>query len=1209
MVSLRGHSISSRVLTRKNVKTGTTSLMPSLVTATKKTSSNKGAVTTVTTTTTTVTALNASNSTTSNTTGLANSATDESAGKVTTTTITTTQSENGSSPVTTITPDNGVNSTSTTTTLSGATTVTSKTDSETNRSVSNSTLSQLTNAGGSSAAPSHRTSTAPLVSTSTSSTPSSAEETNEGTSASSTNTGSIATTSSISTRGTETNRKTSAGTGSTSSYASNVDLATPGTSTTTSTTASTTTSNGSNGSATIIDNTKASSTVTESLATSTATLSDTSPATPSSSGYMTTSSSRSSNLSSSDSLKEWFTSRIRAHETQLVVSANSSAMTTGASYRVCNGLPALITRSNIESPNGGCPDELTALNASCTCLTGYNATASSWAFHVTTESQNFSTSATRRSLTKSSSNELAINTIRPIWVPSSLKTLEIVSTDDSPAEITFIDENREASNFSLTLVRSVNNSTQISTLSLIKLDLNAVAATKSDFVPVTVTNLTLRNCNISTLGSSFTRTWGGLQYLDLSSNNLDTEFVGGANLKELNLSHNALSVFPFESLSSSGLEVLYIQGNDINDFNVSQDQFEQIQALTAFKVDTPSSLLTCQGGAWQSAHGTAFCVLSASTAAAPDPPQSSGSTGDGDNNGLGLLAYWIIAGAITVFFVLLLVTWQRRRYSRESDISSIVSPETIEPVTPQYNVNHTFGDALNHDNVIAAVGTARTVVAAQAYPGYGRSHGNSVDSDDSTAMSVTLATDKVLASCRLDYGELILGRCVSRGGFGLVFVGSYRGRQVAVKKIRNERDVGREQVEQFVREISLISGLSHPRIVEFIGACWTIPAELSAVTELMERGDLRDVTRRFKRRGYRLSWESHKADIALHIAEALTYLHGLTPTVIHRDLKAKNVMLNADMEAKLSDFGIARERSAYDGSEHMTVGIGTSFWIAPEVLLGHDYDERADIYSFGVVLSEIDTDDYPYWNAQHPPQGKAQENEILRLVARGTKRPAFSDDCPPAILELAACCLRTDPEERPSAFEIVLYLQQLAQDRHSSASFSSMVRAETAFSGINTSAPAVTAPADTIVNLRSTVQTIQKTQEMASSLAAVAHAPGKRSSTTTKNVSSNVTTISRITAVKALAPGREVEVSSRQVTQPVACTKLSAHRKKPRRNGPGNTSSISEHATITGSIENARLNQSYVGARPLSPGSQEAELVTTSTAELFEWKRGRSRLD
>ena len=97
--------------------------------------------------------------------------------------------------------------------------------------------------------------------------------------------------------------------------------------------------------------------------------------------------------------------------------------------------------------------------------------------------------------------------------------------------------------------------------------------------------------------------------------------------------------------------------------------------------------------------------------------------------------------------------------------------------------------------------------------------------------------------------------------------------------------------------------------------------------------------------------------MALHIAAALTYLHGLTPTVIHRDLKAKNVVLNADMEAKLSDIGIARERSMYDGSEHMMIGIGTSFWIASEVLRGHDYNERAAIYSFGIVLSEIDMDD------------------------------------------------------------------------------------------------------------------------------------------------------------------------------------------------------------------------------------------------------------
>ncbi|KAF4318217.1 hypothetical protein BBO99_00000689 [Phytophthora kernoviae] len=318
----------------------------------------------------------------------------------------------------------------------------------------------------------------------------------------------------------------------------------------------------------------------------------------------------------------------------------------------------------------------------------------------------------------------------------------------------------------------------------------------------------------------------------------------------------------------------------------------------------------------------------------------------------------------------------------------------------------------------------------------------------------------------------------------------------------------------------------------------------------MERGDLRDVTRRFKRRGYRLTWETHKAVIALHIAEALVYLHELSPTVIHRDLKAKNVLLNADMEAKLSDFGIARERRFYDGSDLMTVGIGTSFWIAPEVLLGRDYDERADIYSFGVVLSEIDTDDYPYWNAQHPPQGKAQENEILRLVARGAKRPTFSDDCPPAILELAARCLRADPDERPSASEIVLYLQNVVQDRSSIMSASSLPRPGNSFDlnsrNSNNSAPTQAAPANTIVDLSFAGKQIQQQQ---TAMATEAHAAGKhskKSTITTKITPSRIDTVatpsSRPTATEALTPAHEIVVSppggiSRKITGKLSSTK------------------------------------------------------------------------
>ncbi|KAG2814957.1 hypothetical protein PC110_g2438 [Phytophthora cactorum] len=1225
MVSLRGLQSSSTVTgsfasmnTEINTSTNSAIVAPSSnftsVTTKKQTTSSGEVLTTVTTTTVSTSTSSASSSSTST-----RSATEGSAAGVSATTITTTEGDNGASPVTTVVTENGVNTTRTSTTkdaVTGITTVatTTETDSDMNGSASRSTTWVSTS--GVSGASQETSSAAGAVSERVSTSKiTSASSTTEENSVSSTTNSAISTGSDHSARTILTSGPTNSDSAATSS-STGMDSTGTSTSTSTSTTTATNSLTGSTYGAASSSTGSKGSITTEGSAASSKTSSSTESSKVSTnsatnslsgSGFVTASSASSNSSTSSSSLTSWFTSNFRDEETQLVVGAVTSTTTAEAS-QVCDGLPALVTRSSTETPNGGCPDELTALNASCTCITGYSETVSSWAFHVTTESWNSTTTPTTRSLTQSSSSELAVNTISSIWVSSSLETLEIEGVGETPAEITFINENREDTGSSLTLVRSESNSTNVSTLSIYNVDLNFVAEKNSNFVPATVTTLILRSCNISTLSHSFTRNWSWLQYLDLSSNSIDTEYIGGAYLKELNLSHNALAEFPTGSLNTSGLEALYIQGNNIKNFNVSQDQFEQIQGLTAFTADKPDSSSTCEEGAWQSAHGTTFCVRGASTAAVPDSSRSSESSSDDDSSRLGLLSYWLIAGAIIVFFLLLLVLWQRRRQNHEHETSPIVSPDAVEANTPKVIVNAAFGDDLNRDNADVVAPTASFgALGATAYPGYGRSHGNSVDSED-TALGASLTNSQVLASCRLDYDEVALGHCISRGGFGLVFVGCYRGRQVAVKKIRNERGVEREQVEQFVGEISLISALNHPRIVEFIGACWTTPAELSAVTELMERGDLRDVTRRFKRRGYRLTWETHKTVIALHIAEALTYLHGLNPTVIHRDLKAKNVLLNADMEAKLSDFGIARERSLYDGSEHMTVGIGTSFWIAPEVLLGRDYDERADIYSFGVVLSEIDTDDYPYWNAQHPPQGKTQENEILRLVARGAKRPAFSDDCPPAILELAARCLRSDPEERPSASDIVVYLQQVVQERTSGAFLSSMVRPGQSLDFItNFSSSTGTAPANTIVNLRSSTQQNQATS--VSSSTAATYASGKR----TKKSASTTATTKVVPAGEALTPTHEIVASSPQVTQKVVRTNLPKGKRTTttttttwrakQRSTSGTTgssasigmaagSSDGDNSGLTFGTESTPSSRSHARLGPTSPSSLRSNQAT-----------------
>ncbi|DAZ93439.1 TPA: hypothetical protein N0F65_003136, partial [Lagenidium giganteum] len=283
---------------------------------------------------------------------------------------------------------------------------------------------------------------------------------------------------------------------------------------------------------------------------------------------------------------------------------------------------------------------------------------------------------------------------------------------------------------------------------------------------------------------------------------------------------------------------------------------------------------------------------------------------------------------------------------------------------------------------------------------------NTLSYDDShMTINTAMMNDPIIIMHRIPYKEIRVATCINKGGFGLVYSGVYNRRRVAIKKIRADRSGDVFQIESFLREICLMATLSHPRIVEFIGVAWDSIRNLCAVTELMEKGDLR---------------------------EALTYLHSLDPKVIHRDLKSKNILLNGDLQAKLSDFGISRERGIDE--THMTAGIGTSFWIAPEVLLGRDYDERADIYSFGIVLCEIDTDDYPYWNAQNPPEGgKLGENAILRMVAAGSMRPAFSPDCPKQILELAESCLQGDPDDRPTATQLVYAIQQMIRESQMSS--------------------------------------------------------------------------------------------------------------------------------------------------------------------------------
>ncbi|RLN73745.1 hypothetical protein BBJ28_00019133 [Nothophytophthora sp. Chile5] len=184
----------------------------------------------------------------------------------------------------------------------------------------------------------------------------------------------------------------------------------------------------------------------------------------------------------------------------------------------------------------------------------------------------------------------------------------------------------------------------------------------------------------------------------------------------------------------------------------------------------------------------------------------------------------------------------------------------------------------------------------------------------------------------------------------------------------------------------------------------------TALFEYVENGALRS---RLAASPAPSNWTRETLQLAIDVIEALVYVHSFNPPLVHRDMKSRNVLITGEMRAKLTEFGIARFRSE---DKTMTTGVGTSRWLAPEVISGsRDYDQSADLFSFGVVLSELDTHTVPYEDAVGPYGHTLQDGAILQMAVTGSLRPTFRSSCPPAVRELALLCMSQDPGARPKA--------------------------------------------------------------------------------------------------------------------------------------------------------------------------------------------------
>ncbi|KUF99376.1 hypothetical protein AM588_10011104 [Phytophthora nicotianae] len=167
--------------------------------------------------------------------------------------------------------------------------------------------------------------------------------------------------------------------------------------------------------------------------------------------------------------------------------------------------------------------------------------------------------------------------------------------------------------------------------------------------------------------------------------------------------------------------------------------------------------------------------------------------------------------------------------------------------------------------------------------------------------------DDEIAAARVDRDKIDFEGVISHGGYGQVMSGWFNGQHVAVKMLLPENRKSMKYLSSFLEEVKLMSMLEHPRIVQFIGVAWDSLSDMCLLTEFMEGGDLRTLLASYEAQDYPVGFNMTKVTIALHIAHALTYLHSLDPPVLHRDLKSKNILLSATLDARLSDFGESRE--------------------------------------------------------------------------------------------------------------------------------------------------------------------------------------------------------------------------------------------------------------------------------------------------------------
>lgn len=300
--------------------------------------------------------------------------------------------------------------------------------------------------------------------------------------------------------------------------------------------------------------------------------------------------------------------------------------------------------------------------------------------------------------------------------------------------------------------------------------------------------------------------------------------------------------------------------------------------------------------------------------------------------------------------------------------------------------------------------------------------------------NTSFAVNRPKEEWEIDIAKLNIRYSIAKGAYGTVYRGTYDGQDVAVKILDWGEDGMITDSEaaavrhSFKQEVAVWHKLDHPNVTKFIGASMgtseiKIPQKNSStgsqdlparaccvIVEFLPGGTLKNYLIKNSKKKLPLKTV---VQIALDLARGLSYLH--SKTIVHRDVKTENMLLDTNKNLKIADFGVARVEAK--NPKDMTGETGTLGYMAPEVFQGKPYNRSCDVYSFGICLWEIYCCDMPYRNLSFA--------EVSSSVVHQHLRPDIPRCCPSSLANVMRRCWDGNPDHRPPMDEVVKMLEAI----------------------------------------------------------------------------------------------------------------------------------------------------------------------------------------